>query len=115
MNNRGYQELYLTLEELYKARHFKEFIELQIQAVNIGQELREYHKVINLYRMLCSSFFQLGNLLNALEYLNIYRDLVMEVGNDIEKAAYYNMESIYWATLGMTDKSIHQLKMAFRL
>lgn len=115
MNNKGYHELFLTLEELYKARHFKEFIELQIQAVNIGKELREYHKVINLYRMLCSSFFQLGNLLNALEYLNIYRDLVMEVGNEIEKAAYYNMESIYWATLGMTDKSIHQLKMAISI
>jgi len=105
MNAQEFEELWITLNELYNADRFLEYIEISSAAIESAIKLEMYDKAILLLRYSCASYFQTGDLQLSISVLEQYRELTFQHGNDIDLIQYYNLAAIYWATFGHLKKS----------
>lgn len=111
MNKQEFEELLITLNELYSANRYLEYIELSSAAINHAYDLEMYHQALLLLRYQCASYFQIGDLQIAINVLEKYRELTFKYGTDIDIIHYYSLASIYWAIFGQRKKSEeHMLK-----
>lgn len=105
MNAQEFEELWITLNELYNADRFLEYIEISSAAIESAIKLEMYDKAILLLRYSCASYFQTGDLQLSISVLEQYRELTFQHGNDIDVIQYYNLAAIYWGTFGHLKKS----------
>lgn len=105
MNAQEFEELWITLNELYNADRFLEYIEISSAAIESAIKLEMYDKAILLLRYSCASYFQTGDLQLSISVLEQYRELTFQHGNDIDLIQYYNLAAIYWGTFGHLKKS----------
>ncbi|WP_431811115.1 tetratricopeptide repeat-containing diguanylate cyclase [Lysinibacillus sp. FW12] len=105
MNTQDFEELWITLNELYNADRFLEYIEISSTAIESAIELGMYDKAILLLRYSCASYFQTGDLQLSISILEQYRELTFQYGTDIDLIQYYNIAAIYWGTFGHLKKS----------
>ncbi|MEY9979587.1 diguanylate cyclase [Lysinibacillus sp. RC79] len=119
MNTQEFEELWITLNELYNANRFIEYIELSSVAIESAIALGMYKKAILLLRYSCASYFQTGDLQVSISVLEQYRELTFQYGDDIDLIHHYILAAIYWGTLGHLKKSgefmIKGLKIAERI
>ncbi|MGE7926492.1 tetratricopeptide repeat-containing diguanylate cyclase [Lysinibacillus xylanilyticus] len=119
MNTQEFEELWITLNELYEANRFIEYIELSSVAIESAIELGMYKKAILLLRYSCASYFQTGDLQVSISVLEQYRELTFQYGDDIDLIHHYILAAIYWGTSGHIKKSkefmIKGLKIAERI
>lgn len=119
MNTQEFEELWITLNELYDANRFIEYIELSSAAIESAIELGMYKKAILLLRYSCASYFQTGDLQVSISVLEKYRELTFQYGDDIDLIHHYIIVAIYWGTFGHIKKSkefmIKGLKIAERI
>lgn len=119
MNTQEFEELWITLNELYNANRFLEYIELSSAAIESAIMLEMYDKAILLLRYRCASYFQTGDLQVSISVLEQYRELTFQYGNDIDVIHYYILAAIYWGTFGHLKKSeelmLKGLKIAERI
>ncbi|MFJ6208533.1 GGDEF domain-containing protein [Lysinibacillus sp. NPDC092081] len=105
MNTQEFEELWITLNELYNADRFIEYIEISSAAIESAIALGMYKKAILLLRYSCASYFQTGDLQVSISVLEQYRELTFQYGDDIDLIHHYILASIYWGTLGHLKKS----------
>ncbi|MEX3745578.1 tetratricopeptide repeat-containing diguanylate cyclase [Lysinibacillus xylanilyticus] len=105
MNTQEFEELWITLNELYNANRFLEYIELSSAAIESAIELGMYKKAILLLRYRCASYFQTGDLQVSISVLEQYRELTFQYGDEIDLIHHYILASIYWGTFGHLKKS----------
>lgn len=105
MNTQEFEELWITLNELYNANRFLEYIEISSAAIDSAIKLGVYDKAILLLNYSCASYFYTGDLQLSMSVLERYRELTFQHGNDIDVIQYYNLASIYWGTFGHLKKS----------
>ncbi|UPW84930.1 GGDEF domain-containing protein [Lysinibacillus sp. Ag94] len=105
MNTQEFEELWITLNELYDANRFIEYIELSSAAIESAIELGMYKKAILLLRYSCASYFQTGDLQVSISVLEKYRELTFQYGDDIDLIHHYIIVAIYWGTFGHIKKS----------
>ncbi|MGY3189446.1 tetratricopeptide repeat-containing diguanylate cyclase [Lysinibacillus sp. TE18511] len=105
MNTQEFEELWITLNELYNANRFLEYIELSSAAIESAIELGMYKEAILLLRYRCASYFQTGDLQISISVLEQYRELTFQYGDDIDLIHHYILASIYWGTFGHLKKS----------
>ncbi|WP_155590775.1 tetratricopeptide repeat-containing diguanylate cyclase [Lysinibacillus cavernae] len=105
MNTQEFEELWITLNELYNADRFLEYIEISSVAIESAIKLGMYDKAILLLRYSCASYFQTGDLQLSISVLEQYRELTFQHGNDIDLIQYYNLAAIYWGTFGHLKKA----------
>ena len=105
MNTQEFEELWITLNELYNANRFLEYIELSSTAIESAIALGMYKKAILLLRYRCASYFQTGDLQVSISVLEQYRELTFQYGDDIDLIHHYILASIYWGTFGHLKKS----------
>src|SRR5574337_566900 len=91
MNVQEFEELWITLNELYNADRFLEYIEISSAAIESAIKLGMYDKAILLLRYSCASYFQTGDLQLSISVLEQYRELTFQHGNDIDLIQYYNI------------------------
>jgi len=119
MNTQEFEELWITLNELYNANRFLEYIELSSAAIESAIMIEMYDKAILLLRYRCASYFQTGDLQVSISVLEQYRELTFQYGNDIDVIHYYILAAIYWGTFGHLKKSeelmLKGLKIAERI
>ncbi|MFJ7732607.1 diguanylate cyclase [Lysinibacillus sp. NPDC097231] len=119
MNTQEFEELWISLNELYNANRFLEYIELSSAAIDSAIALSMYDKAILLLRYRCASYFQTGDLQVSIGVLEQYRELTFQYGNDIDLIHHYILASIYWGTFGHLKKSeefmLKGLKIAERI
>ncbi|KOS60137.1 GGDEF domain-containing protein [Lysinibacillus agricola] len=119
MNTQEFDELWITLNELYNANRYLEYIELSSAAIESAIALGMYNKAILLLRYRCASYFQTGDLQVSISVLEQYRELTFQYGDDIDLIHHYILASIYWGTFGHLKKSeefmIKGLKIAERI
>lgn len=119
MNTQEFEELWITLNELYDANRFIEYIELSSAAIESAIELGMYKKAILLLRYSCASYFQTGDLQVSISVLEKYRELTFQYGDEIDLIHHYIIVAIYWGTFGHIKKSkefmIKGLKIAERI
>ncbi|MFJ3387980.1 diguanylate cyclase [Lysinibacillus sp. NPDC086135] len=119
MNTQEFEELWITLNELYDANRFIEYIELSSAAIESAIELGMYKKAILLLRFSCASYFQTGDLQVSISVLEKYRELTFHYGDEIDLIHHYIIVAIYWGTFGHIKKSkefmIKGLKIAERI
>jgi len=104
-----FEELWITLNELYSANRYLEYIELSSVAIESATALALYDKAMHLLRYSCISYFQVGDLQISINLLEKYRELTFLYGNDIDVIQYYSLASIYWGTFGHLKKSVELL------
>lgn len=109
MDLQEFEELWITLNELYSANRYFEYIELSSVAIESATALEMYDKAMHLLRYSCISYFQVGDLKNSINLLEKYRELTFLYGNDIDVIQYYSLASIYWGTFGHLKKSVELL------
>ncbi|MFJ7736214.1 diguanylate cyclase [Lysinibacillus sp. NPDC097287] len=105
MDREEFEELFLTLDALYSANRYLEYIELSSVAIDNAYALGMYDQAMRLLRYRCASYFQIGDLQFAINVLEQYRELTFKYGNDIDVIQYYSLASIYWGTFGHRKKS----------
>lgn len=105
MDKQEFEELLITLNELYSANRFLEYIELSSTAIDHAIFLGMYDQAMLLLRYRCASYFQIGELQIAINVLDKYRELTFKYGTDIDLIQYYSLASIYWGTFGHRKKS----------
>ncbi|KOY80618.1 GGDEF domain-containing protein [Lysinibacillus macroides] len=105
MNTQEFEELWITLNELYNANRFLEYIEISSAAIESAIKLGMYDKAILLLNYSCASYFQTGDLQLSINVLEQYRELTFQYGSEIDVIQYYNIASIYWGTFGHLKKS----------
>ncbi|WP_107949118.1 tetratricopeptide repeat-containing diguanylate cyclase [Lysinibacillus parviboronicapiens] len=105
MDTQEFEELMITLDELYSANRYLEYIELSSAAIDNAYALALYDKAMHLLRYRCMSYFQVGDLQISINLLEQYRELTFLYGNDIDVIQYYSLASIYWGTFGHLKKS----------
>ena len=105
MAREEFEELFLTLDALYSANRYLEYIELSSVAIDNAYALGMFEQAMLLLRYRCASYFQIGDLQFAINVLEKYRDLAFKYGNDIDVIQYYSLASIYWGTFGHRKKS----------
>ncbi|MFF2177819.1 GGDEF domain-containing protein [Lysinibacillus sp. NPDC058147] len=105
MNTQEFEELWITLNELYNANRFIEYIELSSAAIESAIALGMYKKAILLLRYSCASYFQTGDLQVSISVLEQYRELTFQYGDDIDLIHHYILAAIYWGTFGHIKKS----------
>lgn len=105
VDKQEFEELQITLNELYNANRYLEYIELSSAAIDHAYDLGMYDQAMQLLRYRCASYFQIGDLQIAINVLEQYRELTFKYGTDIEMIQYYSMASIYWGTFGHRKKS----------
>ncbi|MGE7090537.1 diguanylate cyclase [Lysinibacillus sp. NPDC048646] len=119
MDTQEFEELLITLDELYSANRYLEYIELSSAAIDSAYTLALYDKAMHLLRYRCMSYFQVGDLQISINLLEQYRELTFLYGNDIDVIQYYSLASIYWGTFGHLKKSeefmMKGLKIAERI
>ncbi|MFJ7666819.1 diguanylate cyclase [Lysinibacillus sp. NPDC097195] len=109
MDLQEFEELWITLNELYSANRYLEYIELSSVAIESATELAMHDKAMHLLRYSCISYFQVGDLQISINLLEKYRELTFLYGNDIDVIQYYSLASIYWGTFGHLKKSVELL------
>lgn len=109
MDLQEFEELWITLNELYSANRYLEYIELSSVAIESATALALYDKAMHLLRYSCISYFQVGDLQISINLLEKYRELTFLYGNDIDVIQYYSLASIYWGTFGHLKKSVELL------
>lgn len=105
MNKEEFEELFITLHELYSANRYLEYIELSSAAIDSAYALDMHDQAMILLRYRCASYFQIGDLQIAINVLEQYRELTFKYGTDIDVIQYYSLASIYWGTFGHLKKS----------
>ncbi|TKI53760.1 GGDEF domain-containing protein [Lysinibacillus mangiferihumi] len=105
MDLQEFEELWITLNELYSANRYLEYIELSSPAIESANALALYDKAMHLLRYSCMSYYQVGDLQISINLLEKYRELTFLYGNDIDVIQYYSLASIYWGTFGQQKKS----------
>lgn len=119
MDKQEFEELLITLNELYSANRYFEFIELSSAAIDHAYDLGMYDQAMLLLRYRCASYFQIGDLQIAINVLEKYRELTFKYGTDIDVIQYYSLASIYWGTFGHRKKSeelmLKGLEIAIRI
>ncbi|MFJ5763759.1 diguanylate cyclase [Lysinibacillus sp. NPDC093210] len=105
MDLQEFEELWITLDELYSANRYLEYIELSSAAIESANALALYDKAMHLLRYSCISYFQVGDLQISINLLDKYRELTFLYGNDIDIIQYYSLASIYWGTFGHLKKA----------
>lgn len=109
METQEFEELMITLDELYSANRYLEYIELSSAAIDNAYALALYDKAMHLLRYRCMSYFQVGDLQISINLLEQYRELTFLYGNDIDVIQYYSLASIYWGTFGHLKKNQRSL------
>ncbi len=119
MNTQEFEELWITLNELYEANRFIEYIELSSAAIESAITLGMHKKAIRLLRFRCASYFQTGDLQVSISVLEQYRELTFQYGDDIDLIHHYILAAVYWGTFGHLKKSkeflVKGLKIAERV
>ncbi|KOS68683.1 diguanylate cyclase [Lysinibacillus contaminans] len=105
MDKQEFEELFITLNTLYSANRYIDYIELSSAAIDSAYVLGMYDKAMLLLRYRCASYFQVGDLQIAVNVLEQYRELTFKYGTDIDVIQYYSLASIYWGTFGHRKKS----------
>lgn len=105
MDQQEFEELLITLNELYSANRYLEYIELSSAAIDYAYVFEMYDQAMLLLRYRCASYFQIGDLQIAINVLEKYRELTFKYGTDIDMMQYYTMAAIYWGTFGHRGKS----------
>lgn len=60
MDAQEFEELLITLDELYSANRYLEYIELSSAAIDSAYAMALYDKAMHLLRYRCMSYFQVG-------------------------------------------------------
>ncbi|QDQ02643.1 GGDEF domain-containing protein [Lysinibacillus fusiformis] len=115
MDAQEFEELLITLDELYSANRYLEYIELSSAAIDSAYAMALYDKAMHLLRYRCMSYFQVGDLQISINLLEQYRELTFLYGNDIDVIQYYSLASIYWGTFGHLKKSEEFMMKGLRI
>ena len=111
MSEQEFEELLITLNELYSANRYLEFIELSKPAIEYAYDLKLYDQILLLLRYKCVSYSQIGNLKMGISVLEKYREVTIKYGTDIDFMHYYSLASVYWTMFDQRKKSEeHMLK-----
>ena len=105
MDKQEFEELLITLNELYSENRYLEYIELSNTVIDHAIFLGIYDQALLLLRYRCASYFQIGELQIAINVLEKYRELTFKYGTEIDMIQYYSLASIYWGTFGHRKKS----------
>ena len=115
MSEQEFEELLITLKELYSANRYLDFIELSKPAIEYAYDLKLYDRILLLLRYKCVSYSQIGNLKKGISVLEKYREVTIKYGTDIDFMHYYSLASMYWTVFDQRRKSEENMLKALEI